>query len=121
MDLRMFGECYEQDGTEWWIAESTGATPELVGFAGAKLWAPDNMVFLCRAGVAPAARGAGLQKRLIRARVGWARRVGARGCYTYTIDNPASANALIACGFRSYEPSYAWGGRSAQYWIKRFS
>jgi GNAT superfamily N-acetyltransferase len=117
LDLRLFGDTYPQAGAEWWLAERSGA---LVGFGGAKLWEPDGLVYLCRAGVAPEARGLGLQKRLISARVGWARRIGAKGCMTYTIDNPPSQNNLIACGFRTFTPSYAWGGSRATYWIKRF-
>jgi GNAT superfamily N-acetyltransferase len=117
LEARLFGHRYAQPGAEWWIAEREG---QLVGFGGAKLWEPDGRVFLCRAGVAPEARGQGLQKRLIRVRVAWARKVGATGCYTYTIDNPASQNSLIACGFRTFSPSYAWGGSEAIYWFRDF-
>jgi GNAT superfamily N-acetyltransferase len=60
--------------------------------------------YLSRAGVVPEFRGHGLQKRLIRARLAWARRAGLKAAYTYTLRNPASANSLIACGFRSFYP-----------------
>jgi GNAT superfamily N-acetyltransferase len=117
LDVRLLGDRYPQAGAEWWVAERSGV---LVGFGGAKLWEPDNMVFLCRAGVAPEARGLGIQKRLIGVRVRWARRIGAKGCYTYTIDNPPSQNSLIAAGFKTFTPSDPWGGPEAIYWIKRF-
>lgn len=117
LDFALFGARYPQAGADWWIAEHDGA---VVGFAGAKLWEPDGLVYLCRAGVAPEARGLGLQKRLIQARVRWARRIGARGCYTYTIDNPPSQNSLISCGFKTFRPSELWGGPEATYWIRRF-
>lgn len=106
---------YPLAGASWWLAEEDGVP---VGFAGAKLWPLDGHVYLARAGVVPSARGRGVQKRLIRARVAWAKKLGARGCYTYTIDNPASANALISCGFRMFEPLYRWGGSTAVYWLR---
>lgn len=109
---------YPLAGASWWLA--TGPDGTASGFAGAKLWELDGYVYLARAGVLPGARGQGLQKRFIRARVRWARKQGALGCYTYTIANPASTNSLISCGFRAFEPSYRWGGNNATYWIKRF-
>lgn len=110
---------YSLAGASWWLA--TGPGGEALGFAGAKLWALDGHCYLARAGVVGAARGQGLQKRFIRARVAWAKKQGALGCYTYTIANPASANSLISCGFRAFEPLYRWGGNSAVYWLKSFA
>lgn len=106
---------YPLAGASWWLAEGPDGA---VGYAGAKLWELDGHVFLCRAGVVAGARGLGLQKRLIRARVAWAKRLGAKGCYTYTRDNPASANSLISCEFKTFEPLYRWGGNDAVYWYR---
>jgi GNAT superfamily N-acetyltransferase len=120
LDVRIFpdDDPYPLEGARWWLAEGPGG--EALGYAGAKLWSLDGFVYLARAGVVASARGQGLQKRLIKARVSWAKRIGAKGCYTYTIGNPASANSLISKGFRAWEPLYRWGGNNASYWILRF-
>ena len=91
-----------QDHDEIWVAIADG---HIVGYASIREselipgWA-----YLSRAGVAPDWRGHGLQKRLIRVRLRWAKRRGLIAAYTYTVDNPASANSLIACGFRQFRP-----------------
>ena len=55
-----------------------------------------------RAGVMPEARGKGLQKVLIQARLTWCKRRGIKVVKTYTsIDNHASRASLLACGFQS--------------------
>lgn len=98
----------------WWLVWEAG---EPVAFAGATYYAPDDCVYLCRAGVTHEARGQGLQRRLIRARLNWAKAQGARGCYTYTVvDNVWSANNLIAEGFVSFRPAVEWGGANVNYW-----
>lgn len=97
-----------------WLAEEAG-TP--VGFAGAVMWGPDQCAYLTRAGVTPSARGHGLQRRLIRARVRWAREQGARGVYTYTSrEGIYSANNLIREGFTLWTPARPWGLAGALYW-----
>jgi GNAT superfamily N-acetyltransferase len=54
-----------------------------------------------RCGVMPDARGQGLQKVLIQARLVWCKRRGIKVVKTYTsTDNHASAASLVACGFR---------------------
>jgi GNAT superfamily N-acetyltransferase len=80
----------------------------------------DRVVYLDRAGVAPVARGRGLQRRLIRARLAWARAQGATHAVTYTLPfNVVSSNNLIKTGFRMYDPKRPWAGRDgALYWIK---
>lgn len=114
-------QCFPEDGPHpkgghrqaWWVAreKSSGV---VVGYAGsvhvtlgAAYFSPgrDRCLFLARAGVLPRARGHGLQRRLIRARLSHARRLKCRGAYTYTtIENVASANNLIECGFRLWVP-----------------
>jgi L-2,4-diaminobutyric acid acetyltransferase len=109
---------YPTAGATWWLAKNESG--ETVGFAGAKYWKPDNAVFLCRAGVHESARGHGLQKRMIAARIKWARSTGARLVYTYTLpNNCASSNSLIKAGFVTFEPSYQWGGPGSVYWMKK--
>ncbi len=75
-----------------------------------------------RAGVAPYARGRGLQRQLIRARERWCRGHGIRLGITYTVPNNCpSSNNLIRCGWRLYTPAHAWGGRDSLYWRREFA
>lgn len=101
---------------DWWIAYD-GKKP--VGFAG--LQASKRFTetgYLVRAGVLPEARGAGLQKRLIRVRTRRAKVLGYVACISDTTDAPASANSLIACGFKVYVPSKPWAFNNTIYWRK---
>jgi GNAT superfamily N-acetyltransferase len=111
-----------EDATAWdlddefWGAYLNGA---LVGWAGlrpSKQWL--DAVFLCSAGIERSARGHHIQRRLIRARCGWAKRNGYYYAITYTmVHNPASSRSLIACGFKPYWPSIPWAG-DVCYWFK---
>lgn len=106
-----------EDPLQWWIAYD-GETP--VGYAALSpsLQRPDRG-YLSAAGVHLSYRGLGLQKRLIRARVAYARKIGLLMLVTDTIPwNPASNNSLIACGFRSFSPTYTWKHAGACYWRK---
>ena len=79
---------------------------------------PENKGFaiLTRCGVRRKYRGNGLQKQLIRARIRMARRHGFRELLAYVLgNNLASANSLIACGFRLYTPAEFWAGKKALY------
>lgn len=82
----------------------------------------EGSAYFDRAGVAPWARGRGLQRQLIRARERWCRRHGMRIGLTYTLaTNPRSSNNLMRCGWRLYSPAYAWEGRGVLYWYREFS
>jgi len=99
----------------WWLVYSEDGVP--VAFAGlvpSQRWS--DCGYLCRAGVLPAHRGQGIQKKLIRVRVRQARALGWNWLITDTHDNPASANNLIARGFRLFNPTKPWGADSALYW-----
>jgi GNAT superfamily N-acetyltransferase len=101
----------------WWLAWDDG---EPVAFAGVRpslRWI--DCMYLCRSGVAPEHRGKGVQKRLIRVREAYAREMAMRWLISDTTNNPASANSLISCGFRMYEPAAPWGNRHTVYWKKR--
>lgn len=92
-----------------------------VGFATGKLWPPDNYFYFTRCGVLTEARGKGLQRRFIRARLRYAKAQGCLGAYTYTLPfNVSSANNLIACGFRLWRPANKWAGAEALYWTRDF-
>lgn len=83
--------------TEWWVAEDLNG--RIVAFAAIKIKKATGE--LIRAGVLPQHRGNGLQRRLIDARIESAAAHGLQSVTTYTVtDNPASANNLIAAGFR---------------------
>ncbi len=81
----------------------------------------NHVTYFDRAGVAPHARGRGLQRRLIRARLAWSRSRGNTHAITYTAaHNIVSANNLIRCGFRLYEPAKPWAGLAGSlYWMRR--
>lgn len=98
----------------WWIISDAEGP---VAYAGAQTVDGASALFLCRAGVLPRGAGRGLQRRLIRARLRWARRLGVRVAITYTVpSNPRSSNNLIRTGWSLYEPDYAWAGRGQIYW-----
>ncbi len=99
------------DRMAWWLCGD-------VAFAGVRKVAGESLAYLCRAGVAPEARGQGIQRRLIRVRLAWARRHALEAAVTYTsATNTASSNNLAACGFRMYRPANPWAGEQL-YWIK---
>lgn len=104
--------------SQWWVVKLDG---NVVGFGGGWLYAAENMYFLERSGIASEHQGHGLQKRLIRVRIAAARAAGARGVFTYTRDNPASANSLISCGLKMYTPAWRYGGKASQYWRLLFN
>ena len=106
----------EIEDTEWWIAYYKNMP---VAFGGIKASSQYKQVgYLCRCGVIPEHRGYGLQKRLIRVRVNYARKTGWGWVVTDTTDNIPSSNNLISCGFRLYSPSNPWSFKNALYWIK---
>ena len=99
----------------WYVVFSE--TGEAVGFGGivpSIRWS--DTMYLCRAGVASAYQGQGIQKRLIRQRIKVAKALGMNWVITDTNQNPASANNLIATGFKMFEPSQPWGLKTALYW-----
>ena len=106
---------YKPDRGQWWIAYAECGKP--VAFAGlvrSIRWGDTG--YLCRAGVLDNFTGHGVQKRLIKARLAQARKLGWSWCITDTTNNPASANSLISCGFKIYRPGNPWSFRNAIYW-----
>lgn len=113
--------CLDLVGKNGWEpeAEYWGAFdgPKLVAFAGAvPSETYSDAIYLCNAAVLPEARGHHLQRRLIRARLRWARDQGYAYARTYTIvENAASMCSLIACGFKPFWPKIQWAGEQV-YW-----
>ena len=90
---------------------------QAAGFAGivpSARWS--DTMYLCRAGIVLSHRGRGLQKKLIKARIRKAKALGMNWVISDTHQNPASANSLIAIGFKMFEPSKPWGFKTALYW-----
>ena len=106
---------YDTNYGYWWIVYDAFNLPcAFGGLARSVRWT--NVGYLCRAGVLFSHRGHGVQKRLIRARIRQARALGWEWVITDTYQNPASANSLIATGFKMYEPSQPWGAKETLYW-----
>ena len=100
----------------WWVAYEEATPIAFSGMYESRQWFKTS--YLCRAGVLPAYRGRGIQKRLIRVRCNYARRIGHEWVITDTTDNPASGNSLIACGFKLYQPANPWAFHRSCYWRK---
>lgn len=98
----------------WWIAYDEDTPCAFAGLVASSRWCDTG--YLCRAGVLPTHRGNGIQKKLIRARVRKARKLGWNWLITDTYHNPASANSLIAEGFKMFEPTIPWGAKGTLYW-----
>lgn len=102
----------------WWLAFQ-GEDP--IGYAGMDLvQRPDGLVgYMTRCGVLPEARGRGVQKRLLTARIRYAHRMACSRVVTYTVaSNPASINSLIHRGFKAYTPPYLYAG-DVCYWERK--
>lgn len=114
-----FDQFYEADsaGHHWWVA--LDADNYYAGFGGLKVSHKEGGAYLVRGGVLPAHRGQGLQRKLIAARVKWAREADLNYLVTDTIEgNYVSANNLIEAGFRMYDPITPWGADGNCYWRK---
>ena len=110
---------YDVSGGYWWIAYDAG---NAVGFAGlVRSGAWIDCGYLCRAGVVEKYQGQGIQKRLIKVRAAQAKKLKWNWLITDTHVNPASANSLISCGFKLYEPVSPWAFKTSLYWRKKLN
>jgi GNAT superfamily N-acetyltransferase len=102
------GKCFEKavakvplDEGWWWAAFDSEA--KLVAYACMR---PSQRykqaAYMSRAGVLKEARGNGLQDKLIRVRLAFAKKAGYSFCVTDTTENPASSNNLADNGFRVF-------------------
>lgn len=100
---------YTEPGTVYWLAWKGG---KAVGMAALIPVAKEpGVYFLARAAVLPGYRGAGIQKRLVRARERYVKDAGGHCIISYVYaDNVASANSLIRCGYALYLPEAKWSG-----------
>jgi GNAT superfamily N-acetyltransferase len=100
-------------GNVYWLVRDEDRKP--VGFCSCR---PSierkDTVFLSRVALLPEARGNGLQRRMIRTRLRWARSEGYTRALTYTwLTNIASQRSLIREGFMPYRPFWIWEGSIA--------
>jgi predicted acetyltransferase len=105
---------YDTTSGYWWIATKNGVDIGFAGLVHSSRWS--DCCNLIRAGVVPDHRGQGLQKKFIRVRIRQAKALKMNWIVTSTYDNPASANSLIACGFKMFNPSKPWMAKHTSYW-----
>lgn len=103
----------------WWVAFDDVHPVAFAALTLSAQWGDTG--YLSRAGVLPAYRGQGLQKKLIKVRERKAKQLGWQWLVTDTTDNPPSANNLIDCGFKTFIPSRPWGFDSTIYWKKKLT
>ena len=119
LDKILFSEDQPVDPSNgwWWIIRDAKGKPVAFGgIRGCKHPSNRGLAYMIRSGVLTKHRGKGLQKKLIKARIAMARRRGYKEIVTYVLDwNLASANSLIACGFRLYTPESKYAGSKAFY------
>mgnify|MGYP003705469055 CR=1 FL=1 len=100
----------------WWIASYDDLE---VGFAGLSMFQSSKPTgYLCRSAVVEEFRGNGLQRRFIRARERYARKLNLNRIVTDT-RGIHSANNLIQCGYRLYRPKHRWAFKGSNYWEKK--
>lgn len=105
---------YDTTSGYWWIATKNGVDIGFAGLVHSSRWS--DCCNLIRAGVVPDMRGQGLQKKFIRVRIRQAKALKMNWIVTSTFDNPASANSLISCGFKMFNPSKPWMTKHTSYW-----
>lgn len=105
--------CFPDDDADvtetavWWVVTHNN---ELIAYGGMEFVGNGDVGYIHRAGVLPAWRGRGLQKRMIRAQLLYARRLQLKRIVSYTTPTAtASGNNLVDCGFRLYRPDFLWG------------
>jgi len=76
----------------------------------------ESTVILNQAGILPHARGRGLQRRMVRQRLQWARANEFTRAVSYVdLDRIASQRNLVRSGFLPYRPEYLWAGDDVVY------
>lgn len=101
----------------WWVAWKKNVPIAYTSLKKSNQ-GPDT-AYYSRAGVLPAYRGRGIQKKMLRVLLKYAKAEGwARVISDTSKDNVASSNSLITCGFKLYRPVTPWSFDSALYWRK---
>jgi len=105
---------YDTNHGYWWIATQDGVDCGFAGLVCSPWWS--DCGYLIRCGVVSDCRGQGLQKKFIRVRIRQAKALKMNWVITSTYDNPASANSLISCGFKMFNPTKPWMTKHTSYW-----
>lgn len=125
LDRLLFEGDYPVDpkGCWWWmVRDKHGKAVAFAGLRACTHKVNQGLAYMIRVGVRSKHRGQGIQKKFIRARVALAKRKGFTEVVTYVLNwNLASANSLIACGFRLYDPATKYAGEKALYFRKRLT
>jgi len=108
---------YDITTGDWWIAYQDHKPIAFAGVIRSLRWSDTG--YLCRSGVIRSHRGRGVQKRLIRVRQLYAKKMGWAWLITDTYHNPPSSNSLISCGFKLFDPTVPWGAKGTLYWRKK--
>ena len=96
-----------EDHTYWVMKDGETA----VALTSAVFRPQKGYVYLSYAIIMPLHKAQGLQRRLIRHRLRWAKRQGAIYAVTYTLpDNYPSIMNLLRCGFRFASTPRGWSG-----------
>ena len=109
-----FDKPYDTTHGYWWIATQDGVDCAFAGLVCSPWWS--DCGYLIRCGVVSDMRGQGLQKKFIRVRIRQAKALKMNWVITSTYDNPASANSLISCGFKMFNPTKPWMAKHTSYW-----
>lgn len=107
----------EPDEGYWWGVFFHGAMVGFCALRRSSRWVDTG--YLWRAAVLRDHRGRGLQRRMIGVRERMARQLGWTFMISDTNDNPTSANNLIHCGYKMYNPSWPYGVETTCYWSKK--
>jgi GNAT superfamily N-acetyltransferase len=102
----------------WWITWDGDVPAAFASIQSVPSWG--NTFYVERTGVLAKYRGQRIQRKLLKTIEHYAKKSGAERLITTTFHNPASANNMIACGFKTYEPQHPWGADGTIYWIKEF-
>lgn len=115
-DVFEFDSFCENSDNQYWVIRTENKFP--AGFCIlTKL--SDDIAFLSRSGVLKKYRGNKLQKRMIRTREKYARKMGFKSVITYTkIHNIKSSVSLQKSGYMMYKPEYEYADKDCIYWIK---
>lgn len=105
-----------EDGIYWIMREHGTNAP--IGFSGMRLLSGEpGCALRTRSGVLKAARGKGLQKRLIRVSQDYCSDNGIHTLLATTTGwNTWSSNNFIKCGFKLYDPQWHWMDVGTLYW-----
>ena len=108
-------ECDITSNSKFWLLFHKG---NAVGFCSVRP-VSRTILFLSRAGLQWNHRGRGLHRRMIKARIKYARKHNFKTIITYTIySNTKSARNLIKEGFELYDPEWEYAGLHCLYFKK---